>query len=243
MQKSRQGQKWPKNANKVNNLWIACGKVTAGINRFEMFYTFSMPGQREIAVFGGGCFWCTEAVVSELRGVVSVVPGYAGGTPPPFGKKPTYEEVCGGRTGHAEVIKIEFDPSKISFVQLLTVFFATHDPTTLNRQGNDVGTQYRSVILYSDKNQKRDAETFIKKLTASDPRGKPIVTEVKPLDVFYEAEDYHHNYFKNNQGAAYCQVTIEPKVQKLEKEFAELLKMHGKNAGETRAPVYGDATT
>ncbi len=194
-----------------------------------------MPNQYEIAVFGGGCFWCTEAVFSELRGVISVVPGYAGGNPPPVAapseavqKKPTYEEVCSGNTGHAEVIKIEFDPSAVSFNDLLTVFFATHDPTTRNRQGNDVGTQYRSIILYSTGEQKRAAEEFIKKLTESDPNGKPIVTEVKPLDMFYEAEDYHHNYFKNNPAQPYCQVIIEPKVQKLEKEFAELLKTHSK---------------
>lgn len=189
----------------------------------------------EIAVFGGVCFWCTEAVFSELRGVVSVVPGYAGGLPAPGGgmgvsneQKPTYDEVCTGRTGHAEVIKIEFDPAQIPFNDLLTVFFATHDPTTMNRQGNDVGTQYRSIILYSSENQRRDAEAFIKKLTASDPNGRPVVTEVKPLHAFYEAEDYHRNYFKNNATQPYCQVIIEPKVRKLEKEFANLLKTHGK---------------
>ncbi len=177
-----------------------------------------------IAVFGGGCFWCTEALFKELRGVLSVMPGYAGGTT----ENPTYEAVCSGKTGHAEVIKIEFDPSQISFNDLLTVFFATHDPTTVNKQGADVGTQYRSVILYSDETQKNDAESFIKKLNDSDPAGKPVVTEVKPLQKFYEAEDYHRDYFKNNPAQPYCQIIIEPKVQKLEKEFAALLKTHGK---------------
>jgi peptide-methionine (S)-S-oxide reductase len=179
---------------------------------------------QNVAVFGGGCFWCTEAVFSDLKGVTAVAPGYAGGTVP----NPSYEAVCGGKTGHAEVIKIDYDPSQIAFNDLLTVFFATHDPTTLNRQGNDIGTQYRSIILYSDESQKHDAEAFIKKLNDGDPKGRPVVTEVKPLEKFYEAEDYHHNYFKNNPGQPYCQVIIEPKVQKLEKQFSELLKTHSK---------------
>lgn len=183
-----------------------------------------MPINNEIAVFGGGCFWCTEAVFSELRGVVSVAPGYAGGTTP----NPSYDAVCTGSTGHAEVIRIEFDPSQITFNDLLTVFFATHDPTTLNRQGADVGTQYRSIVLYATPAQKTDAEAFIKKLTESDPGGKPVVTEIKPLDKFYQAEDYHHNYFKNNQRQPYCQVVIEPKVLKLQKQFADLLKEKSK---------------
>lgn len=178
----------------------------------------------EVAVFGGGCFWCTEAVFRELRGVTSVTPGYAGGTVP----NPSYEAVCTGKTGHAEVSRIVYDPSQISFNDLLTVFFATHDPTTLNRQGNDVGTQYRSVVFYTMEAQKRDAEAFIKKLADSDPHGKPVVTEIKPLTAFYEAENYHHDYFKNNPSQPYCQLIIEPKVQKLEKQFAELLKSHGK---------------
>jgi peptide-methionine (S)-S-oxide reductase len=179
-----------------------------------------MENKKEIAVFGGGCFWCTEAVFSELRGVVSVMPGYTGGTV----KNPTYEAVCTGNTGHAEAIRIEYDPSQVSFKDLLTVFFATHDPTTRNRQGNDVGTQYRSAVFYTTPAQKTEAEEFIKELEASDPGGKPIVTEITPFDVFYDAEDYHREYFKNNSTAPYCQVIIEPKVQKLQKEFAKLLK-------------------
>lgn len=183
-----------------------------------------MAQTKETAVFGGGCFWCTEAIFSELRGVTSVAPGYAGGAT----ANPSYEQVCSGKTGHAEIIKIEFDPTQISFNDLLTVFFATHDPTTFNRQGNDVGTQYRSVILYTTDEQKQAAEAFVKKLSSSDPSGKPVVTEIKPLDKFYEAEDYHRNYFKNNSSQPYCQLIIEPKVLKLQKEFAELLKAKSK---------------
>jgi peptide-methionine (S)-S-oxide reductase len=176
--------------------------------------------ESEIAIFGGGCFWCTEAIFKELRGVMSVMPGYAGGTT----QDPTYEAVCSGTTGHAEAIKIAFDPTRISYHDLLTVFFATHDPTVLNRQGNDIGTQYRSIILYTSDEQKHEAETFIKALDASDPKGKPVVTEVKPLDKFYEAESYHRNYFANNREMPYCQIIIEPKVQKLQEKFAALLK-------------------
>ena len=183
-----------------------------------------MNDMEEIAVFGGGCFWCTEAVFSELRGVLSVMPGYAGGKMP----NPTYEQVCTGATGHAEVTRIEFDPKEISFENLLTVFFATHDPTTLNRQGADVGTQYRSAIFYTSDAQKSAAEAFIKKLHDSDPGGKPVVTEITPLDKFYPAEDYHRDYFRNNPNQPYCQLIIEPKVEKLQKEFGEPLKTHSK---------------
>jgi peptide-methionine (S)-S-oxide reductase len=177
-----------------------------------------------VAVFGGGCFWCTEAVFDELRGVKSVVSGYAGGST----KNPTYEEVCGGRTGHAEVIKIDFDPGEIAFKDLLTVFFATHDPTTLNRQGNDVGTQYRSAIFYADEEQKREAEAFIKELNDSKAFGKPVVTTLEPLGEFYEAEDYHQKYYANNPYQPYCQYMIPPKLNKLHKQFSALLKSHGK---------------
>jgi peptide-methionine (S)-S-oxide reductase len=176
------------------------------------------------AVFGGGCFWCTEAVFDELHGVESVMSGYAGGST----KNPTYEEVCGGRTGHAEVIKIDFDPGEIAFKDLLTVFFATHDPTTLNRQGNDVGTQYRSAIFYADEEQKREAEAFIKELNDSKAFGKPVVTTLEPLGEFYEAEDYHQKYYANNPYQPYCQYMIPPKLNKLHKQFSALLKSHGK---------------
>jgi peptide-methionine (S)-S-oxide reductase len=178
----------------------------------------------EVAVFGGGCFWCTEAVFDELRGVHSVVSGYAGGST----KNPTYEQVCGGRTGHAEVIKIEFDPDQIAFKDLLTVFFATHDPTTLNRQGNDVGTQYRSTVFYANEEQKKEAETAIKELNDTNAFGKPVVTTIESLGEFYEAEDYHQKYYANNPYQPYCQYTIPPKLNKLHKQFATLLKSHAK---------------
>jgi len=179
-----------------------------------------MEHKNEVAVFGGGCFWCTEAVFTELWGVISVMPGYTGGTV----RHPTYEEVCTGTTGHAEATRVEYDPTHISFHDLLTVFFATHDPTTLNRQGNDIGTQYRSAIFYATPGQKAEAEKFIAALAASDPGGRPIVTEIVPLDEFYEAEDYHRQYFKNHPEAGYCHIIIEPRVEKLQKQFASLLK-------------------
>ena len=174
----------------------------------------------ESAVFGGGCFWCVEAVFQRLRGVISVMPGYADGAT----KNPTYKEICTGRTGHAEVARIEFNPSDISFRDLLTVFFATHDPTTLNRQGNDVGTQYRSTILYSSEEQKRVAEEVIAKKNNAKEFPQPIVTQVKSLDVFYPAEDYHRNYFNDNPDQPYCTYIIDPKITKLQKKFADRLK-------------------
>jgi peptide-methionine (S)-S-oxide reductase len=181
-------------------------------------------GKNAIAVFGGGCFWCTEAVFDELRGVHSVVSGYAGSAV----KNPTYEQVCSGNTGHAEVVKIEFDPSQISFRDLMTVFFATHDPTTLNRQGNDVGTQYRSVILYADEQQKQEAAAFVKELDDNKTYKNSIVTTLEPLTKFYPAEDYHQKYYANNPYQPYCQYMIPPKLGKLHKQFAALLKSHGK---------------
>lgn len=179
---------------------------------------------KEVAVFGGGCFWCTEAVFRELRGVISVMPGYAGGPSTSSGQAPTYDEVCSGKTGHAEVIKIEYEPEEIKFTELLTVFFATHDPTTPNRQGNDVGPQYRSLIFYTSEEQKKQAEESVKTLNESSLGGKPIVTGIKPLDKFYEAEEYHREYYKKNPSEAYCQIVINPKLEKLQAEFAEFLK-------------------
>lgn len=176
----------------------------------------------ETAIFGGGCFWCTEALFLELRGVLSVMPGYAGGEK----ENPTYEDVSSGKTGHAEVIKIEFDPEKITYRDILTVFFATHDPTTPNRQGADVGTQYRSIILYTTDSQRAEAEEYTNALSQALPAGKQIVTEIKPLEKFYEAEIYHRDYYQKNKSAPYCQVVIAPKIEKLEKEFNELLKTH-----------------
>jgi peptide-methionine (S)-S-oxide reductase len=180
--------------------------------------------KNDIAVFAGGCFWCTEAVFDELRGVRSVVSGYAGGTT----KNPTYEQVCSGSTGHAEAIKIDFDPGQLSFRDLMTVFFATHDPTTLNRQGNDAGTQYRSAILYANEEQKQQAEAFIKELEVAKTYKNPIVTTLEPLREFYPAEDYHQKFFANNPYQPYCQYTIPPKLNKLHKQFSQLLKSHGK---------------
>ncbi len=174
----------------------------------------------ETIVFGGGCFWCTEAVFTMLKGVVSVEPGYAGGTTP----SPTYESVCTGKTGHAEVIKIVYDPSVIRLEDLFTVFFATHDSSTLNRQGNDVGTEYRSAIFYTTPAQKVAAEKFIAEIDTSTTEGGKVVTEVTPLDTFYPAEEYHKNYFEKNPDRAYCQIVVNPKVEKVQAKFAELLK-------------------
>ena len=170
-------------------------------------------------VLGGGCFWCTEATFKMLKGIISVIPGYAGGTV----KNPTYEDVCSGKTGHAEVIKIEYNPEIISIKTIFTVFFATHDPTTINKQGADVGEQYRSIILYTTENQKISAENFINELNQSNEKGVPIVTEIKPLDEFYEAENYHKNYYENHKNQSYCQVVINPKLEMVKEKFAELL--------------------
>ena len=174
----------------------------------------------ETIVFGGGCFWCTEAVFYELKGIVSVKPGYAGGTTP----NPTYNQVSTGRTGHAEVIEITYDPSVIVFHDLLTVFFAVHDPTTLNRQGADIGTQYRSIILYTTENQKREAESYIQEINTSNTAGGSVVTEVKPLELFYPAESYHEQYYARNQSEPYSQVVISPKLEKLQKDFERLFR-------------------
>lgn len=174
---------------------------------------------KEIAVFGGGCFWCTEAVFKMLRGVSAVEPGYAGGRI----QNPTYEQVCAGNTGHAEVARVEYDPSQISFKSLMTVFFGSHDATQINRQGNDVGEQYRSVIFYTTDGQKKEAEAFIADLNASAKDGSPIVTTVEPLSNYFTAEDYHRNYYADNPNQGYCQVIIAPKLQKVQEKFAELL--------------------
>lgn len=172
----------------------------------------------ETAVFGAGCFWCVEAVFQNLKGVSLVLPGYAGGTK----ENPTYEEVSRGTTGHAEVTKIEFDPNVIKFTDLLNVLFSTHNPTTINRQGNDVGEQYRSAIFYLNDEQKRQSEAFIEQ--AQKEFGSPIVTQVQPLEKFYPAENYHRDYYKNNPGNPYCQLVIDPKLQKFRKKFSALLK-------------------
>ncbi len=175
---------------------------------------------REVATLGGGCFWCTEAVFGELEGVVEVEPGYSGGTK----ANPTYEEVCTGTTGHAEVVRITFDPKVITFKEILEIFFTIHDPTTLNRQGNDVGTQYRSVIFYHDDQQKTVAEQVIREISEAKVWNAPIVTQVEPFKVFYKAEDYHKDYFKRHPELAYCRVVIAPKLVKLRKLYRSKLK-------------------
>jgi peptide-methionine (S)-S-oxide reductase len=171
----------------------------------------------ETIILANGCFWCTEAVFASLKGVISVMPGYTGGTTP----NPTDTQVYSGKTGHAESLKIEYDPAGISFKDLLTVFFATHDPTTLNRQGGDVGTQYRSGIYYMNEQQKQESLAFIQKLNEEGPK---VVTELKAASEFYPAEEYHRNYYTNNADAPYCQVVISPKLKKLNERFSQLLK-------------------
>jgi peptide-methionine (S)-S-oxide reductase len=172
-----------------------------------------IAGITAIATFGGGCFWCIEAVFERIDGVVEVVSGYAGGTKP----DPTYEEVCTGATGHAEVVQVRFDPQRTSYADLLAAFFKAHDPTTLNRQGADVGTQYRSIILYADGGERKEAEAALKK--AEKDWKDPIVTEIVPLKAFYRAEEYHQDYFDNNRAAGYCRVIIAPKLEKLKLPF------------------------
>jgi peptide-methionine (S)-S-oxide reductase len=172
------------------------------------------------AVFGAGCFWCVEAVFQRLNGVDKVVSGYAGGNT----DHPTYEQVCTGTTGHAEVCQITFNPAKISYLELLEVFWKVHDPTTLNRQGNDAGTQYRSAVFYANEEQKKIAEEVKAKLTAAKIWDRPIVTEIVRLQKFWPAEAYHQNYFNNNPEKAYCALVINPKVEKFKKTFAELLR-------------------
>lgn len=174
----------------------------------------------QTATLAGGCFWCLEAVFDEMKGVVSVESGYSNG----HTSNPTYREVCNGNTGHAEVVQVKYDPSVISFRDLLNVFFAIHDPTTMNRQGGDVGTQYRSAIFYHDDDQKQVAEELIKSLNAQQIWDRPIVTEVTKLDKFYVAEDYHQEYFARNTFQPYCQAVVAPKVAKFRKHFLELLK-------------------
>jgi peptide-methionine (S)-S-oxide reductase len=177
-------------------------------------------GNLETATLAAGCFWCVEAVFDDLKGVEDVVSGYSGG----HTENPTYRQVCDGNTGHAEVAEIKFDPSVISFKDVLRVFFSVHDPTTLNRQGNDIGTQYRSAIFYHNDEQKRDAKEVIKEITDEGVYDDPIVTEVVPLKKFWPAEDYHQEYFANNPNQPYCQAVVSPKVRKFRQKFADRLK-------------------
>ena len=179
-----------------------------------------MEKELKKATLGGGCFWCTEAVYKELKGVVDVVPGYSGGNI----KNPAYREVCTGRTGHAEVVQISYNPEVVSYKEILEVFFMTHDPTTLNRQGNDVGTQYRSAVFYHDEYQKETAEEVIRYFEKENIYNQPIVTEVAPFETFYKAEDYHKDYFERNEDQPYCQFIVAPKVAKFKKIFKNKMK-------------------
>jgi peptide-methionine (S)-S-oxide reductase len=181
--------------------------------------TETKPGM-EIATFGSGCFWCTEAIFLNVKGVEKVESGYSGGKV----KNPTYKEVCSGLTGHAEVIQVSYDPKIVSYDELLEIFWETHDPTTLNRQGADEGTQYRSVVYYHNDTQKTLAEGYKKKLTEAKAFDNPIVTEISPYTIFYKAEDYHQNYYNLNGSAPYCSFVIKPKLEKFKKVFKEKLK-------------------
>jgi len=175
--------------------------------------------KEELATFGGGCFWCTEAIFQQLKGVLKVVSGYMGGTAP---GKPTYREICSGLTGHAEVIQITFDANSISFEDLLQVFMDTHNPTELNRQGADIGTQYRSVVFYHSKEQQRVTQKVIQEIQNNYPM--PIVTEISPNSIFYPAEEYHQDYYNNNKSQGYCQIIIKPKLDKLKEQHSSQLK-------------------
>jgi len=174
----------------------------------------------EVATLAGGCFWCTEAVFLELQGVKKVVSGYIGGNT----VSPSYKDICGGETGHAEAIEITFDPRQITFGELLEIFFATHDPTTVNRQGNDIGTQYRSEIFYHNLMQKQLSENYIALMTNENTFGKPIVTKISAVSKFYEGEDYHQNYYSQNKTQGYCSYVISPKIEKLKKVYQDKLK-------------------
>jgi peptide-methionine (S)-S-oxide reductase len=176
----------------------------------------------ELATLGGGCFWCLEAVFSQMQGVRSAISGYCGGTT----DNPTYKEICSGKTGHAEVVQVTFDPDVMSYRELLEVFFTIHDPTTLNRQGNDIGTQYRSVIFFHSAEQKAEAEKMIAELTATRVWSGPIVTEVLDLPIFYPAEDYHQEYFRQHGEQPYCRMVVAPKVAKFKEKFGAKLKRH-----------------
>lgn len=194
--------------------------IFLSLNLFAQKNKKDMDDNLSVATFGNGCFWCTEAIFQQLKGVEKVMPGYTGGSV----KNPSYKEVCTGSTGHAEAIQISYDASVISFRELLDVFFYTHDPTTLNRQGGDVGTQYRSAIFYHDESQKKDAEVIIAQLEAEQVYDDKIVTEITAFDIFYEAEDYHQNYYINNKNQGYCRAVINPKLDKFVKKYSSKIK-------------------
>jgi peptide-methionine (S)-S-oxide reductase len=202
----------------TSRLYRSFGKFTPIKINSVGFSTFVMTDNTQIATIGGGCFWCVEGVFQLLQGVVSVHSGYAGGK----SQNPSYNEVCSGKSGHAEVVQIKFDPTLITYEELLQVFYTAHDPTTLNRQGNDVGTQYRSVIYYHSDEQKKIAEKVIAEVEKE--IGKKVVTEVSPAVTFYKAEEYHQNYYVNNPRQGYCQAVVGPKVDKFKKTFKNKLK-------------------
>jgi peptide-methionine (S)-S-oxide reductase len=200
---------------------VSCGQQSAADASKTMATEKKEQSGLQVATLGNGCFWCTEAIFQRLNGVDKVVSGYSGGKV----KNPTYKEVCSGLTGHAEVIQITYDPKKITFDELLEVFWKTHDPTTLNRQGADEGTQYRSAVFYHSEEQKSLATEYRKKLDASGAFNNPIVTEITPFSEFYPAEDYHQNYFNLNGTAPYCSFVIQPKIEKFQKVFKSKLKV------------------
>lgn len=194
--------------------------MQTGISEISDKTAVNQDSGTDTATFGAGCFWCVEAIFQRLEGVLSVKSGYAGG----FVKNPSYKEVCNGTTGHAEVIQLTYDKSKISFDELLEVFWKTHDPTTPDRQGNDVGPQYRSVIFYHNEEQRQKAESYKKKLNEEKVYPNPIITEIAPFSNYYAAEDYHQNYFNQNKSQGYCQYVIQPKLDKFQKVFKDKLK-------------------
>jgi peptide-methionine (S)-S-oxide reductase len=204
----------------LNSLLLLAGLAVSAQNKSAAQNLNSKTKKMETITFGSGCFWCTEAIFQQVEGVISATSGYAGGTVP----NPTYREVCTGTTGHAEVVQVVYDPAKVKFEDLLEIFWEMHDPTTLNRQGNDEGTQYRSAIFYYTSEQKKLAELYKDKLNKSHAYSKPIVTEITPFTNFYKAENYHQDYFKINGHGPYCQFVIQPKVDKFKKVFKSKMK-------------------
>jgi peptide-methionine (S)-S-oxide reductase len=202
--------------------WLGCDDNKIASNEIVLKEPISMPlnDTTEVAVFAGGCFWCTEAVYLEIKGIQKVVSGYIGGKV----ENPTYEQICTGTTGHAEAVQITYNPKEVTYEELLEIFFATHDPTTLNRQGNDIGTQYRSEIFYYNEAQKIAAQSYIEQLNLANVFRQPIVTKVSPASIFYVAEDYHQNYYAYNKTQSYCHYVITPKVEKVRKKFTNKLK-------------------